>query len=78
MSTDYNALANQAERGVLTVKPGTVRRGPDSRAESQRLLMAATDASTVEEVARVAVGRPRLGSPGGQSPMVRARVPQSL
>lgn len=79
MSTkNHDTLADKAERGELTVKKGTVRRGPESRAAAQRLLMEATETSTVDEAVHVAVGRPSLGTAGGQSPIVRARVPQKL
>lgn len=79
MSTKHEAMAVRAERGELAVKPGTVRRG-DAAAhdEMKRLLMEATGAITVQEAAKVAVGRPRLGAKAGQSPVVRARVPQAL
>lgn len=79
MSTRHEALAARAERGELAVKPGTVRRG-DAAAhdEMKRLLLEATGASTVQEATRIAVGRPRLGAKAGQSPVVRARVPQAL
>jgi hypothetical protein len=79
MSTKHEELASRAERGELAVKPGTVRRG-DAAAhdEIQRLVMEATGASTVQEATKLAVGRPRLGAKAGQSPVVRARVPQSL
>lgn len=78
MSTNYNELARRAERGELTVKKGTVRRGAPASAEAQRLLMEATGAASVEDMARVALGRPSLSAPGGASPVVRARVPESL
>lgn len=78
MSTKYDDLAARAERGELTVKPGTVRRGADAAAEAQRLLMEATGATTAGDAARIALGRPSLGAAGGASPVVRARVPQAL
>ncbi len=40
--------------------------------------MEATGALNVEDVTRIALGRPSLNAPGGTSPVVRARVPESL
>lgn len=78
MSTNYDALADRAERGELKVKAGTVRRGDASRAEAQRLLMDATDTSAVDDAIRVGVGRPPVGTERGASPVVRGRVPQAI
>lgn len=78
MTTNYNTLAERAERGELNVKPGTVRRGPEAAADAQRLLMEATGATSTAELTRIALGRPTLGTKGGASPVVRARVPQAL
>lgn len=76
MSTKDEELASRAERGELAVKSGTVRRGDAAaHGEIQRLLMEATGASTVDEATKIAVGRPRVGATAGQSPVVRARVP---
>lgn len=78
MNINYDKLAERAERGELSVKPGTVRRGPKAAEEAQRLLMEATGATSADELTRIALGRPTLGSKGGASPVVRARVPQAL
>lgn len=78
MSTSYDKLAARAERGDLKVTPGTVRRGPEAAAEAQRSLMEATGARSAAELTRIALGRPRVGSQTGGSPVVRARVPQAL
>lgn len=78
MSTNYDNLAARAEHGELAVKPGTARRGPDAAAEAQRLLMEATGTTSVEDMTRIALGRPSLSAPGGASPVIRARVPESL
>ncbi|RGE21584.1 hypothetical protein [Leucobacter sp. wl10] len=51
MSTDHDELAARAERGDLTVKPGTVRRGAEGTAEAQRLLTEATGATNADELA---------------------------
>ncbi|MCT1550055.1 hypothetical protein [Brevibacterium casei] len=50
MSTNYDELAVRAERGDLTVKPGTVRGGPQAAAEAQRLLMEAPGATSVNDL----------------------------
>ncbi len=44
MSTNYDELSARAERGDLSVKPETVRRGADATAEAQRSLVDATGA----------------------------------
>lgn len=74
----HDDLAARAERGELKVKPGTVRRGAVARSAARDSLMEATGADTVSEAMRLGVGRPRVGSKTGQSPVVRARVPQEL
>lgn len=74
---DYDELARRAEHGGLTVKPGTIRRGPEAAEAARVALMDATGATTAEEATRIAVGRPALGHEG-KSPVVRARVPQAL
>lgn len=76
--TSHDELSARAERGELSVKPGTVRRGADARARVQESLMEATGADSVPEAVEIAVGRPRVGARAGQSPVVRARVPQEL
>lgn len=78
MTTNYDKLAERAERGELKVKPGTVRRGPEAAADAQRLFMEATGATNTDELTHIALGRPTLGTKRGASPVVRARVPQAL
>lgn len=78
MSTNYDELAERAERGELALKPGSSLRGAAAAEEARRVLMAATGAASVEDVTRIALGRPSAGSPGGESPVVRARVPWAL
>lgn len=78
MERDYEALADAAERGELTPGPATVRRGPDAAAEARRVLMEATGATDADELTRLAMGRPSVGTSSGKSLMVRARVPQAL
>lgn len=77
MSTDYDELAERAERGDFTVKPGTVRHGWGAASEARRLLMDATGATSIDELTNIALGRPSVAK-GGASPVVRARVPQEL
>lgn len=77
--TEYEELSAKAARGELTIEPGSVRDGDAAaHAEIQRRFMEATGAATADEAAQIAVGRPRLGAAKGQSPVVRARVPQAL
>ena len=78
MSTNYDELAARAERGELSVKPGTVRRGSEAAAEAQRSLMEAAGATSADELTRIVLGRPSVGAKAGASPVVRARVPQAL
>lgn len=75
--SDYDELARRAEAGELTVKPGTVRRGPEAAEAARAALLDATGTTSLEDATRVAVGRPSLGHEG-RSPVVRARVPQAL
>ena len=58
MSINYDDLSARAERGDLTVKPGTVRLGSEAVTEAQRLLVEATGASSADELTRLALGRP--------------------
>lgn len=78
MSDTYRELADRAEHGELRVKPGTIRRGPAATEETRLLLMEATETDTLEDMTRVALGRPKVGAARGASPVVRARVPQAL
>ncbi|MDR1186904.1 MAG: ribbon-helix-helix domain-containing protein [Bifidobacteriaceae bacterium] len=77
MSDHYEELADRAERGLLTVKPGTVLRGRAAAQAGRRDLLAATGASTLQEATRIALGRPPVGGLG-PSPVVHARVPRAL
>lgn len=79
MSTNYDELAARAERGDLTIKPGTVRRGADAAADAQRSLLDATGAATLDELTHIVLGRPSVDrATTGASPVIRARVPQAL
>ena len=53
MNTDYEKLADRAERGELRVKPRTVRRGSEAADEAQRLLMDAAGAVSVDDLTRI-------------------------
>lgn len=75
----YEELARRAEAGELRPIPGTILRGEAAAAEATALLMAATGAQTPEEAARLAVGRPRVGSPKrGPSKQINLRVDDDL
>ena len=78
MEPDYEALADAAERGELIPDPATILRGPAATAEARRVLLEASGAADLEELTRMAMGRPVVGSTPGASPVVRARVPQAL
>lgn len=75
--SEYDDLADRAERGELTIRPETVRRGRAAADHGRQALMAATGQSTVEDATRVALGRPRLGSEG-PSPVWRVRASVGL
>lgn len=75
----YAQLADRAEHGELTVKPGTVQRGDDAAAAGRAMLVEATGASTIEEATQVALGRPRLGEEGRtETTTWKIRTPASL
>ncbi|MDO5618806.1 ribbon-helix-helix protein, CopG family [Kocuria sp.] len=77
--TDYDDLADQAERGQLSTKPGTIRRGSAAAAEARKALLEAADAATIEELSAIPLGRPTLRSTKpGPSPILQVRVPQDL
>lgn len=78
MDHNYEALADAAERGDLTPIPGTQLHGEAAAAEGRRMLMEAAGTTDLDELTRLAVGRPAVGTPSGTSPVVRARVPQVL
>lgn len=57
----YDDLATAAENGQLTPIPRTTLHGQDATEQARALLMQATGASTHQEAAHLALGRPRLG-----------------
>lgn len=76
---DYDELAEQAERGELPVISGTVLVGAAAAAAGQQMLLDATGASTLEEAAQIALGRPRLSAEGrGASPVWKVRATENL
>ena len=78
MDHDYDALADAAERGELTPIPGTELHGEAAAAEVRRMLLETTGTTDLDELTRMAMGRPAVGTSSGASPVVRARVPQAL
>ncbi|MGO3146378.1 MAG: ribbon-helix-helix protein, CopG family [Leucobacter sp.] len=78
MTLSYDNLSASAERGEITVKPGTILRGAAARRRASEALLDATGASNTEEATEIALGRPRLGRKPGPSPTVRARVTPAL
>lgn len=57
----YAELASRAEWGELHGIPGTQLHGEGAAAAARGLLFTATGTRTVDEAARVALGRPRVG-----------------
>lgn len=80
MSThdDYEALAAAAEAGELKPVLGTALRGTEAAAAGRAALLAATGADTIEEAARLAIGRPRIGEDAPSSTVWRVRAPSEL
>lgn len=78
MSNTYDDLAARAERGELAVKPGTIRQGPRASADARNLLLETTGATTIDELTKMALGRPTVGDDRGESPVVRTRVSRTL
>ncbi|WP_030013195.1 hypothetical protein [Curtobacterium sp. S6] len=78
MERDYEALADAAERGELKPKPNTTKRGAEATAHARKLLLEASGAADLDELTKITLGRPTVGSPTGVSPVIRARVPQAL
>lgn len=78
MTTSYDELAARAERGELTVKPGTTLRGAKAATEAQRSFRDAAGTTDLDELTHIVLGRPSIGTRSGASPVVRARVPQAL
>lgn len=75
----YDELADRAERGELRGLPGTQRHGEDAAADARAAIFAATGTSTIEDAARVALGRPRLGEDNRpETTTWRVRTPAPL
>lgn len=52
----YEGLAERAERGELSVKPGSARYGVEAVVAARADLLAASGAGSVEEFTRMALG----------------------
>lgn len=77
--TDYDELAERAERGELTVIEGTTRVGDDAAEAGRLALLEATGASSLKEATRIALGRPRLSDINhGPSPVWKVRATENL
>lgn len=77
IETEAAALADAAEGGEL--RPlGRPLSGEQARAQSRARLMAATDTTTPEDAASVALGRPRVGEERPETRHWRLRVPAAL
>lgn len=56
MTTDkYDELTARAERGELTVKTSTIRRGDAAASEARSALIAATGGATPQEAVQLAM-----------------------
>lgn len=72
----YEALVESVQRGEIIPDDSRIQRNPTSGRDA---ILAATGASTFEEAAQVALGRPRVGEEATKpSPSVRTRVPHEL
>jgi hypothetical protein len=76
--TDYNDLADRAERGQLTPVPGTALRGATAADAARDALLAATGAESIENAVTIARGRPRLDANEPAGPMWKVRATKPL
>lgn len=73
----YAELAERAERGEL--KPqGPGIQSEDAASVGREWVLAATGASTIEEAANLALGRPKLGDEGQETKTWKVRTPADL
>lgn len=75
---EFEALADAAERGELTPLPDAHPRGQEGVEFFKAALMAATGASSPEEAASLALGRPRVGEPRRETRQWRIRAAADL
>lgn len=75
---DFDGLADKAERGQWSVVPGTVRHGPASAEAGRKAILEPTGAADLAEATRIALGRPRLDTQHGPSPVWRTRATENL
>ncbi|MGB5952037.1 MAG: ribbon-helix-helix protein, CopG family [Ornithinimicrobium sp.] len=78
---DYDDLADAAEAGQLRSKPGTRRTGSEAVEASRAALLHASGTTSIEQVAQLTLGRPRLGSDreaAGPSRQINVRVNDHL
>lgn len=73
---DFDELSRRADCGELEPIEGTELRGEEADADTLRILQEVTGLKTWEEIATIALGRPKVGNERGESPAVRTRVPQ--
>lgn len=76
--TDYNDLADRAERGLLAPVPGTALRGAAAADAARDALLAATGAGALEDAVTIARGRPRLDAEETAGPMWKVRATKPL
>jgi hypothetical protein len=75
---DFDELAEKAERGQWSVVPGTVRHGPAPAEAGRKAMLEPTGAADLAEATRIALGRPRLDTQHGPSPVWRGRATENL
>lgn len=76
--TDYNDLAERAERGLLAPVPGTALHGAAAADAARDALLAATGAESLEDAVMIARGRPRLDADEPAGPMWKVRATKPL
>ncbi|MWV51616.1 ribbon-helix-helix protein, CopG family (plasmid) [Rathayibacter sp. VKM Ac-2803] len=76
--TDYDDLADRAERGQLAPAPGTALRGAAAADAARDALLAATGADSLENAVTIARGRPRLDAEEAAGPMWKVRATKPL
>lgn len=76
--TDYNDLADRAERGLLAPVPGTALHGAAAADAARDALLVATGAESLEDAVTIARGRPRLDADEPAGPMWKVRATKPL
>lgn len=78
MDTDYDELADAAERGELFANPSSVLHGAAAAAEGRRILREATGTDDLDELTRMVTGGRDVGTSADDWPVVHTQVSQDL